>query len=670
MGCLYPRPDYLDPQSRACPLDPSIHTWDRQYHEWLTANPLLKEEMFLLYEKEPRHFLLDALKITAKEGDLVPLDIDFQDYGRAQNALYDMVMRQWRDSGMVRVTILKARQWGGSTVIAGLLMWLSLIIHRRANVLVVCEKSKKTQGMFRRYKAMYKHMPAWLKPATAYATKGTLEFEGAHPARPNEEVVSRLDTETANSLDLGRGDTYQGVHKSETARWGPLAEEVENGLSEAVPDVPGTMEFNESTAYGWGGPFFDDVILARENGTLLFVPFFWIEQYELQPGDPRWNHPKVDGDFYSWQDAWDREAYDEACTPEETEIVREFHLTPGQLAWRRHRMGTKSRGDPDLFRQEMPHTVESAFIESGSPAYKTASLHWKMKHEVRPPDHRGVLIRAASPAAEVPKTIQDKVAARNLVYEFVPDGYGEVLIWQMPVPGRTYAIGIDPCGGTDNKFLSISEGQMKKRDRAAITVCDANTRDLVAAVHGIIIPREIGELGLALAWFYNEAPANIEMNGEWGSAVLKVFRDNHYAFLYTEKVIRNQRDTDTVRFGWTASRESRGLAYSNARGIIAENKAKIPWDLLLDEMMTMVNVPLRSGDVKPMAKDNCHDDANSAWVVCQILITEWEHRLKIKEPEVEEENRIEERSRGVWDYMDRAIADANDEDHGLRSVRL
>jgi len=659
VGCLHSRPDYLyHPNS-------DIDTCDPEYHEWIAQQPLLHLELMELYKKEPRHFFYDALKITTKGGDLVPLDLDFWAYATAQNFLYDMSMAQWRDSGMIRIVILKARQWGGSTLVAGFMMWLNTIIHRRGNALVICDEDQRTQHMFIRYQTMYDNLPKWLQPATKYVSKKRLRYQGPHPV-DKVETVSEAYTETAKKLQVGRGDTYQGLHKSETAFWGKHAADAQGGLDQAVPDVWGTMVFNESTAFGAGGAFYDDCEMAVVNGAMCFIPWFMIEEYDLGRDDPRWRHPSLkENDQLAWDDAWAREAYDELCAPDEIELIHEFGLRPGQIAWRRHRMATKTRGDPDLFRQEYPHTIESAFVESGTPVFANGVLNTWMKRNAKEP-RQGALVPAGE--VEFKKVFDEDIGMEVSVevptqFEFIEDQSGDFMIWEDPVPGQTYALAVDPCEGTDVKFISIGSKRMKDRDRAGVVVCNATTRDVVGAVHGIISPGPVGKMAHALAMWFNEAAVIIEMNSGWGTPVLQTFLDLGYTNLYTMKRHTSDSQQHSHEYGWNTNRKSRPLMFDNARALVRQEVIPpIRYGDLLREMLSMIYVRLASGGAKEIAKEGLHDDLCLAWVLCQQLITEWWDMLAVEEHKERQE--LPQDIRGVWKRLLADFDDDGDADAG------
>lgn len=77
-----------------------------------------------------------ALRIVDKQAQLVPLDLNF-----AQRKVWALLSKQWTETGRVRALILKARQEGISTEVAGIFMRsASLRKHRRGMVVADVDK--------------------------------------------------------------------------------------------------------------------------------------------------------------------------------------------------------------------------------------------------------------------------------------------------------------------------------------------------------------------------------------------------------------------------------------------------------------------------------------------------------------------------------------------------
>jgi hypothetical protein len=622
--------------------DPKIDTSGEEYHQWIARDKRRQKDLFALYREEPAYFFYDCLSIRMKTGFIGPLDIGHPLYHRAQKRFYGAVMKQWRNNGQIRVSMLKARQWGGSTDSQGWLHWLAYVWHMHGTCMVICDDTDGSEAMFRMGKYMYESLPDWIRPDTKYDSAGMLKFTGKHPVL-NEKINSEIVTETAQKARAGRKYTLHGVHCSEVAFWGAKAPEVLGGMSQAIPENPGTIYIKESTAFGHGGAFHETFTNAGDGvgGDLaFFVPWCEIDEYSLDSTDmSKWEHPAVKID----RDEWLTHQHDEEwrrlnLTQNELEILELVkNVTPAQLAWRRRKLVEGCRGDPDLFRQEYPITPDEAFIQHGQSVFSLVELQEQRDKHIKEPEC-GMLI-------EVGKSIPDEPPTEM---KWLPNLDGRMMIWEKPDPTLNYVMAIDPAEGTEAKYLDGGT-LFRDSDRSCVTVVNANTRELAAAVHGLYTPRDVGHMALLLACHYSECIVGIEMNGGFGAPVLEVFRNRGYDNLYTEKVYNNVLRDYTYRYGWTTGKNNRMLAFENARGLVKSNKMPLRWTTLLDEMMSMVYTPLASGGVKPEAKTGCHDDAVMSWVICQQILTELYEALFVDE--IIEKAQMDQRRKQVWDQV-------------------
>ena len=117
---------------------------------------------------------------------------------------------------------------------------------------------------------------------------------------------------------MSRGETLTQVHASELAFWPKsTAQDIWNGLIQAVPNTRGTAVFVESTANGVTGIYYDlwKGAVAGENGFVpVFIPWFTDPEY-------RENVPA----------SFER-------TPEEDELVEKYNLDDEQLMFRRRKI--------------------------------------------------------------------------------------------------------------------------------------------------------------------------------------------------------------------------------------------------------------------------------------------------------------------------------------------
>ena len=201
--------------------------------------------------KDVRKRLLDdfgfysnsALKIRTKDGDIKPLNLN-----PAQQTLQAAVDAQMASEGKVRIIILKARQQGLSTHVGGYL-YFNVSQRRACKAMVVTHHSDSTRALFDMTKRYHENCPELLKPHTKYSSRRELTFD---------VLDSSFVVATAGGESIGRGETVTHVHASELDFWQKsTALENWNGMTQAVPNKPGTAIFIESTANGVSGIFYD-----------------------------------------------------------------------------------------------------------------------------------------------------------------------------------------------------------------------------------------------------------------------------------------------------------------------------------------------------------------------------------------------------------------------------
>lgn len=149
---------------------------------------------------------------------------------------------------------------------------------------------------------------------------------------------------------MGRGETLTHVHASELAFWPKsTALEIWNGLTQAVPNTPGTAVFVESTANGVTGAFYDlwkGAVEGRNGYVPVFIPWFTDSDYR----EP------VPANFER--------------TPEEDDLVEKYDLDDEQLMFRRRKI---AQNGVDLWRQEYPAEPEESFLTTGRPVFNLSS---------------------------------------------------------------------------------------------------------------------------------------------------------------------------------------------------------------------------------------------------------------------------------------------------------
>lgn len=153
-------PNFSDLEERYSPLS------DLAWNE-LDAD----EQMELMYTSFP-DYAFRNLRIRPKAGPLCALRLN-----REQTYLHDIAQRQLEETGQVRIILLKGRQWGGSTYIAG--RGYHKATHRfgyRVSVMAHEQPaSDELYGMVQRY---HDNCNPRLKPETGMSNIKELRFSG------------------------------------------------------------------------------------------------------------------------------------------------------------------------------------------------------------------------------------------------------------------------------------------------------------------------------------------------------------------------------------------------------------------------------------------------------------------------------------------------------------
>jgi hypothetical protein len=117
----------------------------------LTKSEAMKE--IVRCGKDPVYFLSKYAKITEPMRGLIPFDL----YPFQAETIKEFQENRFN-------IILKARQLGLSTSVAGYVCWL-ILFHRSKNVLVVATKLQSATNLVKKIKQIHKHLPEWLKIA-------------------------------------------------------------------------------------------------------------------------------------------------------------------------------------------------------------------------------------------------------------------------------------------------------------------------------------------------------------------------------------------------------------------------------------------------------------------------------------------------------------------------
>lgn len=448
----------------------------------------------------------------------------------------------------IRIVLLKARQWGGSTTSQLYMAWLQLIHKVGLNSLIIAHQGAGSDEIKDMFDRMIKAYPITMlyKLGETY-NENESKLVGVGHSGSIHRVPQRnckIKIGTAERPDSCRGGDYNLVHLSEVGLWkttdGKKPEDIVRSACSGILLKPYTMIVYESTANGTGN-FFQREYDAAKRGTsqfeAMFVSWFDIEQYSLAFED---NDAKADFAIWLWKNRNNGSASSaRAESGKYLWWLWEQGATLEAINWYVQERAKYNEHAP--MASEYPSDDIEAFVHSGERVFD--------KYKVDE-------FRAS---CKLPKYIGDvyadgdsgKDALKNL--RFAEDTQGLLWIWDLPE--------IDDKEIVTNRYLTIVDigGRSKKADWSVILVIDrlfmldGDRPEVVAQWYGHIDMDILAWKAAQIAAFYDNSLLVIESNtlethdkerqvdGDLSHFILNQIKDvypNLYARKQTEDEIR------------------------------------------------------------------------------------------------------------------------------------
>lgn len=624
--------------------------------------------------------------IQAKNGDIVPLKLN-----RAQRRFECWILRMERSGLPIRLIILKARQLGFSTYVQAV-MFEKILRGTRVRSLIVADTRERSEILLGMAHLANTEMPKpeWLLGLKVVETKvdGKVGYVAVEQKDEDEDDkwVFRMRSKASNALtwDMpmhgsikvtsaeveapGRGGTRQLLHMSESAYWAN-AQSKAAGVLGSLPKLPGTYAFNESTANGAQGWFYDDFwrgwkerAIKLENRVFPWVSLFfaWFEHEEYY-WTKAWGQAKTMTDkqkreivdtldeeedwllkqtfFRRWQsdDQWEQEKRKSLFGPDPVLVwkrvgVGERKVGLDQLKWRRTMIADPEiHNDLNKFRQEYPATPEEAFLSSGRTVFDHQALE-KMRRAATGPVWKGELTEpldsAGRPVRPVPESVEwdpmtieapidfdpDKPPEQTEFYRLVETRYGSVEIWVPPKPDRVYVLALDAAGGGPSG------------DFACGSVIDAETCSLVATIRDRCAPIPFGRRAARLGWYYNEALLAFETypSGH-GLAACHSAIQYGYPRLYRRRNQSTASRDVSEELGWHTSGRTKDMMIGRVTEAI-QSFYDVPSVVLIDELMAQ-----RYNEEGKIVCQG-HDDLMDSYAIALLVRDEAWRRGQIAKP--------------------------------------
>jgi hypothetical protein len=515
--------------------------------------------------------MLEQLEIRTKGAKIIKLRRD-DPFAWAQREFVAEVERQYNAGLPVRIIVLKGRQVGISTVVEAII-FIWGFLHPNCFSLVLSREKDDSKYLFTMFKRYWEKGPFYDLFDTKYDTKDELVFE--------PPIGSTVRVATATKDEVGRGMTIQAAHCSEVAFWGDQVDTIIPGLENAIAPDHGTIWIHESTAQGVGGYFHDEWQEATDpdghsDFTAMFFPWFCHDEYETPTHNLTYEALEDDGKYGDEKGV--------------VGFLLNADVSPAhvlaKMAWRRRKINNAPKG-LDGFHEEYPCTPDEAFLSTGSNVFALEHLAQCYKQVGY---DRGYLFNDGGKLA------------------FNATDAGHMTVYKTPDPKRRqkYALGCDPT--------KTIEG-----DPACIQVINRATMEQVAVWHGAANPNQIGQIALAMGYWYNDALMNTEIQGG-GREVMQIWRDAGYSNIWTDRRPDKARRSAQL-LGWNTTYETKQWLIGVLQGVITRHDVVIHHPATYHELRQYTC--LEDGTFGP-ARRSGHDDCVMAYgVAVMTAVTEW-----------------------------------------------
>ena len=377
---------------------------------------------------------------------------------RPQRRFVERLERLRKAGKPIRIVLLKARQWGGSTVSQLYMAWLQLVHKVGLNSLIIAHQGAGSDEIKDMFDRMIKAYPVEMlhKLGEAYDANEP-KLVGVGKSGSIYRVPQRnckIKIGTAERPDSCRGGDYNLVHLSEVGLWkvteGKKPEDIVRSACSGVLYRPYTMIVYESTANGTGNFFqreYDMASKGKSQFEAMFVSWFDIEIYSTP----------VDDIMSFAASLYDNRNNDNVASSREESgkylwWLWEKGATLEAIHW--YILERAKYNEHASMASEYPSDDIEAFVHSGTMVFDKYKVE-AFKKYCKEPRFVGDVYADAD---------EGNNALKNL--RFVEDRQGVLWIWEMPE--------IDGEEKMNGRYLTVVDvgGRSSKADWSVIVVFD------------------------------------------------------------------------------------------------------------------------------------------------------------------------------------------------------
>lgn len=494
----------------------------------------------------------------------------------------------------IRMIMLKARQWGGSTLVQLYMAWIQTTRLFNCHSLI-CAHVKDTASTIRgMYSRLLDSYPKSLWVSQGGESPAFKPFEGSRNVRNIAGRGCNVTVGSSENQEAVRGADYAMAHLSEVAFWSDTPSSSPEGfiraICGAINSLPDTLIVLESTANGVGNYFHREWLrsVSGESDKLaVFVPWYEIPIYRTEvAGDPEV--------FFKSLDDYERMLWGKGCSLE-------------QISW--YRMKLREYPDRAMMQAEYPTTPVEAFANSDANVFSAEKIEM-LRPGCRPPLMKGEVTGDA---------VSGKYALNNI--RFVDDPKGRMKVWTLPEK---------PTTSITNRYIVTVDigGRSRSSDYSVIAVLDrapmmaGGLPEIVAQWRGHDDHDIIAWKSATIARWYCNALLVVESNtletdNVGGDPSLLILNDisRYYRNLYTRQTFDGT--TRSVKIGFHTNRATKTLAVSRLIALVRETGYVERDADALDELMVFRKIGGGFG-----AADGYHDDIVMTRAIGLLIATD------------------------------------------------
>ncbi|MDR3137827.1 MAG: hypothetical protein LBT73_02980 [Tannerellaceae bacterium] len=445
-----------------------------------------KEEM---EEARMRHdfeyWAYKRIKIRGKgKGEDIPFKLN-----QAQRKLVKELEEMRRNGRPIRVVLLKARQWGGSTVVQVYMLWIQLMHKENWNSVICGTTEVQSTNILSIVRTALENYPSGKEKGLELKP-----FEGSskHKRIPGRKstiyISSSVQPDTIRSSDISMAHLTEVGLWQETSQKGP--EDVVQSVMGSIQEAADTVVVLESTGKGSGSYFQQTWESSLHGGTkfrAVFVGWYETEQYSEAMSEDEYEPFIATMLPYEW------ELWKLGASLEGIKWYRAKASSPGMEDWR--------------MRSEYPSKWEDAFESGGNQVFSQGDL-LKCRRTCREPEWQGNIRGRTETGTEALQDLTLELGEEDGTQE------NKLLIWTMP------------CRYEDNfrdRYIITVDigGRMSESDPTDILVLDRvellekgseGRPEVVAEWHGHIDPDMMAWKAAQIGKLYWDGLLVIESN--------------------------------------------------------------------------------------------------------------------------------------------------------------